>query len=212
LLVDMEGLQLIMHMGMTGQLAVKADRPASFRHLCVRFLLDDGASMWFNDQRRFGWLVVTRHGQHESIPTLHRMGPEPLGPEFDVVTFTRQVARTRGIKAALLSQRIVAGVGNIYADEALFLAGLHPEQMDVGAFEARQLHDAIREVLSHGIINRGTTFKDYRDGMGRYGQNQDFLRVFDRTGKPCVRCSQTILKIRVAQRGTHFCPGCQSRR
>ncbi|MEB3188035.1 MAG: bifunctional DNA-formamidopyrimidine glycosylase/DNA-(apurinic or apyrimidinic site) lyase [bacterium] len=210
LLADLGARELVIHLGMTGQLAVQAAPPSTFRHPCVSWPLDDGSVLWFNDQRRFGWLVVVDRGDHTSIPTLHRMGPEPLGADFDLESFATAVARVRGIKAALLSQRLVAGVGNIYADEALHLARLHPGRGALDRHEAERLHAAIRQVLGHGILHRGTTFKDYRDGMGRYGGNQAFLRVFDRTGEPCPVCQTPIVKIRVAQRGSHLCPTCQS--
>jgi formamidopyrimidine-DNA glycosylase len=201
--------ELVIHLGMTGQLAVAAVPSAMLRHLHVHFLLDDGASLYFNDPRRFGWLHVVPAGDYRTIPTLAAMGPEPLSPQFDLAVFARQLARARTLKPLLLSQKVVAGLGNIYVDEALYLAGLHPQRGALSKAEAERLHAAIREVLRQGIAHRGTTFKDYRDGLGRYGTHQDFLRVFAREGETCLACGTPIVKTRVSGRGTYYCPVCQ---
>lgn len=201
--------ELLIHLGMTGQVGVQQEVPRDLRHVHVRFWLGNGNVFYFNDQRRFGRLIVVRPGDYAALPTLAAMGPEPLSDDFDLHDFTSKVARVKTIKALLLSQQAVAGIGNIYADEALFLARIHPQQGQLTAIEAKRLHEAIRQVLSHGVENRGTTFKDYRDGNGKYGNNQDFLNVFDRTGAPCPRCKTPIQKLRVAGRGAHLCPNCQ---
>ncbi|HEY9897567.1 MAG TPA: bifunctional DNA-formamidopyrimidine glycosylase/DNA-(apurinic or apyrimidinic site) lyase [Pantanalinema sp.] len=200
---------LVIHLGMTGQLAVAAAPSAGMRHLRVSFFLDDGTGLFFNDPRRFGRLQVVPPGAYGTIPTLAAMGPEPLSPEFGLEAFARRTARARTLKPLLLNQKVVAGLGNIYVDEALHLAGLHPERGALSFAEAERLHAAIREVLRHGIEHRGTTFRDYRDGMGRYGTNQDFLRVFAREKAACPVCSTPILKTRVGGRGTYYCPECQ---
>lgn len=211
MIADLEDKELVIHLGMTGQLAVGASAPGAMRHLHVVFRLDDGTACFFNDPRRFGWLQVVDPGDYRGIPTLATMGPEPLGPEFELAPFARRLAAARTLKPLLLNQKVVAGLGNIYVDEALHLAGLHPERGSLSRAEARRLHAAIQEVLRHGIEHRGTTFKDYRDGMGRYGSNQAFLRVFDREGEPCPVCGTPIVKTWVGGRGTHFCPVCQRR-
>lgn len=211
MIAELGDKELVVHLGMTGQIAVAAQPPDAMRHLHVRFQLDDGTGCFFNDPRRFGWLQVVDPGVYEGIPTLATMGPEPLGEEFAFEAFAERMAGARTLKPLLLNQKVVAGLGNIYADEALHLAGLHPERGRLTRSEARRLHAAIREVLRRGIANRGTTFKDYRDGMGRYGTNQDFLGVFDREGEPCPVCATLIVKTWVGGRGTHLCPACQRR-
>lgn len=201
--------ELLLHLGMTGQVGVQATVPSELRHVHVRFLLGNGQTFYLNDQRRFGRAIVVHPGDYAALPTLAAMGPEPLSEAFDLEEFTSRVARVKTIKALLLSQQAVAGVGNIYADEALFVAKIHPQQGQLTATEAEHLHAAIRQVLAHGVEHRGTTFKDYRDGMGNYGSHQAFLNVFDRTDLPCPTCQTLIQKLRVAGRGTHLCPACQ---
>lgn len=209
MLLDLGERELVVHLGMTGQVGVLSAIPPALRHVHVRFLLDNGEVFFLNDPRRFGYLVVVARGDYAAIPTLAAMGPEPLAAGFAFEPFARAMARARKVKPLLLSQRVVAGLGNIYVDEALHRARLHPERGALTRPEARRLYDAIREVLATGIANRGTTFKDYRDGMGRYGTNQGFLWAFDQEGKPCRQCGGLIEKTRVGNRGTYLCPHCQ---
>lgn len=208
LMLDLGAIEMIVHLGMTGQVGV--GDPALFRHLRVSCLLDSGEVFFLNDPRRFGKVLVVDKGDYSSLPTLSAMGPEPLGPDYRFEPFYQICRQVRTIKSHLLDQRLVAGVGNIYADEALHLARIHPSQGYLTKPEAQRLFEAVPKVLWSGVVNRGTTFKDYRDGMGRYGGNQDFLRVYDREGEPCQECGTLIVKTRVAQRGTYYCPRCQS--
>ncbi|MBU6430202.1 MAG: DNA-formamidopyrimidine glycosylase, partial [Cyanobacteria bacterium REEB65] len=172
--------------------------------------LDGPQDLYFDDMRRFGQLAVVSAGQYAAIPTLAEMGPEPLTDAFDVRSFVR-CAATLGapIKAALLGQKVVAGLGNIYADEALYQAGIHPATRGLSRSQAKRLHSAIRNVLSEAIANRGTSFSLYRDGHFNAGNHYQALQIYDRAGQACGRCGQTIRKFRLAGRGTHFCPGCQ---
>lgn len=209
MIAELGDRELVIHLGMTGQLGVLPEVPAGLRHVHVRFELDSREVCFFNDQRRFGYLMVVEAGDYRDLPTLRAMGPEPLEPEFEFEPFARAMARARTLKPLLLSQRVVAGLGNIYVDEALHRARLHPERGALSRPEARRLHAAIQEVLKVGVENRGTTFKDYRDGMGRYGSNQAFLWAFDQAGKPCRMCGAPIEKTRVGNRGTYLCPHCQ---
>jgi formamidopyrimidine-DNA glycosylase len=199
-------LELVMHLGMTGAFRFDVHGP----HERARVWLDDGKELVFRDPRRFGRIAVVQSGEYLSIPTLHLLGPEPLSDDFDPVRFASLLARTRApIKALILSQRAVAGVGNIYADEALWLARIHPMSRRVGRQRAAVLHAAIREVLTAAIEREGTTFRDYEMVNGESGRNAAFLVAYGQGGRPCPRCSTPLVKIVLGGRGTTYCPRCQ---
>jgi formamidopyrimidine-DNA glycosylase len=201
-----EGLELVMHLGMTGSFRFDLDDP----YVRARVLLDDGRTLCFRDVRRFGRMAVVEAGRYEAIPTLAMLGPEPLSEEFDPARFAAALARTTApVKAYLLSQRAVAGVGNIYADEALWLARIHPSSRRVGRSRAVVLHAAIREVLAAAIEREGTTFRDYRMVDGAPGRNETFLAAYGRAGRPCPRCGSRLRRIVLGGRGTTYCPSCQ---
>jgi formamidopyrimidine-DNA glycosylase len=203
-----EDLELIMHLGMTGSFRFDLDDP----HVRARLDLDDGRVLSFRDVRRFGRMAVVEAGDYETIPTLKLLGPEPLSDEFDPSTFAASLRRTSSpIKPYLLSQRPVAGVGNIYADEALWLAKINPGSRAVGSKRARALHAAIREVLAAAIEREGTTFSDYAMVNGESGRNADFLIAYGRGDTPCPRCRTPLRKITLGGRGTTYCPKCQRR-
>ncbi|HBN08969.1 MAG TPA: DNA-formamidopyrimidine glycosylase [Cyanobacteria bacterium UBA8530] len=210
LLFDLDELELVMHLGMTGRIGISEEKPL-LRHIRALFKLDDGKNLFFNDPRRFGKIFLVEKGDYRSMPTLNEMGPEPFSDDFLLFPFSRAVAKASCIKPLLLSQKVVAGLGNIYADEALFLARIHPEQGKLGEEESKRLFFAIKEVLAKGIENRGTTLRDYRDGKGEFGDNQNFLSVFGKEDQACPACGSIILKCRVGGRGTHFCPSCQKK-
>jgi formamidopyrimidine-DNA glycosylase len=200
-------LELIMHLGMTGQLGFDRPRDPFVR---ARLLLDDARTLSFRDVRRFGRMAVVDAGNYEAIPTLAQLGPEPLSHEFDVKAFAAALARTRApVKPFLMSQRAVAGVGNIYADEALWLARIHPASRRVGPERATRLHRAVREVLAAAVEREGTTFRDYMKIDGEPGRNAGFLIAYGRAGMPCPRCATPLKKIVLWGRGTTFCPRCQ---
>jgi formamidopyrimidine-DNA glycosylase len=200
------GLELIMHLGMTGGFRFDFDDP----HVRARLWLDDGRTLAFRDMRRFGRLAVVDAGDYSAIPTLAMLGPEPLSDDFDVAGFAADLARTRApVKPYLLSQRPVAGVGNIYADEALWLARIHPLSRRVGPARARALHAAIRRVLLDAIAREGTTFRDYAGVSGDAGGNFGFLVAYGRSGSPCPRCGTVLRRIVLGGRGTTYCPRCQ---
>jgi formamidopyrimidine-DNA glycosylase len=200
------GLELILHLGMTGSFSL-TDKDAYARALIS---LDDGRELAFRDPRRFGRLAVVPAGDYAGLPTLRMLGPEPLSDDFDPERFASDLARTTApIKPYLLSQRPVAGVGNIYADEALWAARIHPLSRRVGRARARDLHAAIREVLAAAIDREGTTFRDYRMVNGASGRNAGFLTAYGRAGSPCPRCSTPLKKIVLGGRGTTYCPRCQ---
>ena len=212
------GVSLLVHLRMTGQLLldpVDSDEASVEETSATRVVLDldDGSRLVFNDHRKFGRMVVLPTAEVVADPLLARMGPEPLGPAFDVEALTVALRRHPGlrIKAALLDQGVVAGVGNIYADEALWQAGLHPARR-CGALQRTgvvALHAGIVTVLSEGVARGGSTMRDYVDARGDRGGYLDVAAVYGRTGQPCRRCGTAVVKTTVGGRGTHFCPSCQ---
>jgi formamidopyrimidine-DNA glycosylase len=210
-------LELVLHLGMTGSFRFAPADPArtpavdATEHVRARFTLDDGRELRFRDPRRFGRVSVVPAGRYaERVPTLATLGPEPLSDDFDPDGFADALARTSAtVKAALLGQRLVAGVGNIYADEALWRARIHPASRRVGRHRAHALHAAIREVLTASIEREGTTFRDYQMVNGESGRNADFLDAYGQGDLPCKRCGTPMRRSVVAQRGTTHCPSCQ---
>src|SRR6476659_9249254 len=206
------GLVLLIHLRMTGKLTYsKNGASAAAPHLRAVVRLDDGSDVTYRDVRRFGtWLVL---GPDELEPYLAaRLGVEPLGPGFSGRDLSERLGRRRGpVKGVLLDQRTLAGVGNIYADEALWRARIDPRrpanelhQAEIGA-----LHRGIRRALEAGIARQGATLRDYRAPDGAAGGMQHEFKVYGRAGEPCPRCGAPIEKTRVGGRGTWFCPGCQ---
>jgi formamidopyrimidine-DNA glycosylase len=206
------GRTLVVHLRMTGWFhhrpaAATDPEPA---HLRAVFALDDGASLLYVDQRRFGTMRLIEPGGLEAHLRL-RAGPEPLSEDWSPRRLRTDLAGRRApVKALLLHQGIVAGVGNIYADEALWHARIHPLRPggSLSAAEVRRLHAAVVQALERGIDSRGASLRDYRDVNGDRGSMQERFAAYARTGEPCPRCGTPILKIRVAQRGTHLCPRC----
>ena len=176
----------------------------------VSFEFTDGRCLLFTDPRKFGKIGLwPRVCEQEA---LNGLGPEPLGPEFTLAYFSRTLASKKtAIKQALLDQTLVAGIGNIYADEALFFAHIHPLRRanSLSAQEVQLLHEGIISVLTSGIEHGGTSFNDYRDLWGEAGDNYNHVRVYHQEGKPCSRCGSLIERMTIAQRSAHFCPGCQ---
>ncbi len=202
---------LVIHLGMTGQLRVVPVDEAAARHTHAVFGLGRGGQVRFRDVRRFGSLTLfpSRAEAEESFRTAG-LGPEPFALEGRYWR-ERLAGTARCLKAVLLDQRVVAGVGNIYADEALFEARLHPTRAgrSLGTAEAARLRRAVETVLLRAISRRGSTIRDYVDGRGRRGGYQREFRVYGRVRQPCPRCGTPIERIRLAGRSTHFCPRCQ---
>jgi formamidopyrimidine-DNA glycosylase len=202
------GRALLIHLRMTGGFLI---RPQDGPHVRARIGLDDGSAIAYRDVRRFGtWLVL----EPEQVETYldARVGPEPLADAYRVPDLAAKLGSRRApIKAALLDQRTVAGVGNIYADEALWRARLHPLRpaSQLQPDEVKALHRALREALRRGLARQGSTLRDYRLPNGEPGAMQNEFKVYGRTGEPCERCGTPIDKIRVAGRGTWYCPSCQ---
>jgi len=204
------GDDLIIHLGMTGIVGAEP----SPKHVRVRLELDPGPhpALYFQDTRRFGRFLVVPSGLYEGLPTLFKMGPEPLDEGFSVPGFYRALqASAVPVKPYLLSQRPVSGVGNIYADEALWRARVHPltPSKAVSKAKAYALAGAIREVLAASLEYRGTTLQDYRTVNGEVGGYLARLQDYGQPDAPCPRCGRPLGKTVVAGRGTHFCAYCQ---
>jgi formamidopyrimidine-DNA glycosylase len=218
LLIFLSGEQaLLVHRRMTGNLlllpaAAEGDAWAETAdpHTRALFLLDDESRLVFTDPRKFGRIALYPLG--ELPAALDGLGLEPLSEDFTPEALAALLAgRARQMKPLLLDQTCIAGIGNIYADEALFLAGIHPLRRaeTLTPDEIARLHDAIRAVLEAGIEHGGTTFSRYQDIWGEAGRNRAHLAVYQRAGQPCLRCGTLLARLVVAQRGTHFCPTCQ---
>ena len=209
------GRHLLVHLRMTGSLQhpVSGGLDADpHRRAVVR--LDDGSDVAYRDVRRFGTWTLLEPGELDEYFAARRLGSEPLERSFTSRALARVFAGRRApLKAALLDQRAAAGLGNIYVDEALWRARLHPLRPagELGQQELKVLRKAIREALEMGIARQGASLRDYRDPAGRRGTMQDDFRVYGRTGEPCPRCGTPIEKTRVGGRGTWYCPHCQQR-
>lgn len=203
--------ELIVHLGMTGRLGID-DLAEQRPHLRARWWLDDEKMLSFDDTRRFGRIAVVAAGDHQSLPTLAAMGPEPFDEDFTPERLRQMVNRSAtALKTQLLSQRVVAGVGNIYADEALWRAGVHPASRRVTVLAAGRLRDSVRAVLDEGIEHGGTTLRDYRDATGGEGDHQNHLDCYGRGGLPCRRCGEPLRRSVIDGRSTVHCTVCQTR-
>lgn len=218
---------LLVHLKMTGQLVYRADGGQRFgaghpNDSLVGKLPDnstrvtvelDGAKLFFNDQRRFGWMRLMPTPEVPNIDFFKKIGPEPLSADFTAQDFKERLQRRSNttIKAAILDQSVVAGIGNIYADEGLWGARIHPATRvkDVSAVKLNRLYTALRDVLQLSIDKGGSSDRNYVDASGQKGSYLTFANVFRREGQPCPRCGHEIVKSRVAGRGTHTCPNCQ---
>ena len=212
ILLDVDGRWLVVHLGMTGQFVVAPAGEPRRDHTHLVFTIDDGADeLRFRDVRRFGSATLfASRAAAEAFFLRQRLGPEPFQVRLDY--WRAALAKTeRTLKAILLDQRVVAGVGNIYADEACFEARLHPRMRGcrLDAKQAQTLRRAVATVLRRAIARRGSSIRDYIGGSGLMGEYQDQFRVYGRTGESCRRCRTPIERIVLAGRSTHFCPQCQ---
>ncbi len=212
-----DGRELVVHLGMTGQLRFRSGEPDDsdpYLRAWWRLTHADGAPevLEFADVRRFGRLRVVPAGDYSSIPTLAAAGPEPWDPELTPHRFWELLGKSkRALKTHLLSQRPIAGVGNIYADEALWLSEINPKSTRLGKERAARLLDALRSVLQQGIDLGGTTLRDYRNAEGASGGNQHELLAYGRGGQPCLRCDEPLRSAQIDARTTTWCPRCQAR-
>lgn len=218
---------LVIHLKMTGQLVYVGDRerfgaghpndsliselPNKSTH--VSFEFTDKSKLYFNDQRKFGWIRLLPTIEIPNIDFFKKVGPEPLAADFTANEFRERLSRRKNssIKAALLDQTVIAGVGNIYADESVWAAKIHPAiaVKNVSPAKLNNLFMELQAVLNLSIEKGGSTDKNYVDAEGKRGSYLSFAKVFRREGQPCPRCGAMIEKTRVAGRGTHFCPKCQ---
>jgi formamidopyrimidine-DNA glycosylase len=218
LVVDFDnGLSLMAHLRMTGQLIVVSpeqtvllELPDKTTRVIITF--ESGVTLYFNDQRKFGRIVVVPTSEVGNDAFINALGPDPTRPGFTVRTLTESLAgKQLSIKAALLDQHVIAGIGNIYADEVLWSAHIHPltPSADLTPDQLATLATQIRTVLRKAISKGGSTSRNYLNADGIRGTYLDKAYVYGRTGQPCKRCKSPIAKIKVAGRGTHYCPQCQ---
>jgi formamidopyrimidine-DNA glycosylase len=205
-------LLLVVHLGMSGQLRLVDPVTPLEKHTHAVFTMDDGRQLRYRDPRRFGRLLLGTEQALLAARKMPRLGPEPIDPEFAAEELYRRLRRRRApLKAVLLDQTAIAGVGNIYADESLYRARLRPTRMasTVSRRSARRLHESLRQSLVLAIANRGSSVDTYRDAWGEAGTQQEQLLVYGRAGEPCFTCGRPLSSVRIAGRTTVFCRRCQ---
>ena len=204
--------KVVFHLRMTGRLVYEPTGDTSDHHARVIFHLQDGASLVYGDTRTLGTIHGLKPQELGMLKGLAEMGPEPLSAEF-TTEYLYKTANQRkvAIKSFLLNQKYIGGIGNIYADEALFLARIHPLRPanSLTQAECSSLWESVNKIIAAGIADGGTTFRDYQNGEGGNGSHQDHLYVYGRKGEQCRNCGAVIERITVGGRGTHFCPNCQ---
>ena len=204
-----EGMVLLVHLGMSGRLSLVGAGSERLKHTHAAWRLSDGRELRYSDPRRFGRLGIGTDAELEATGVLPKLGPEAISEDFSL--HERLKGRKTALKSALLDQRVLAGVGNIYADEALWQARLRPDR-EAGKLshpQARRLQAAIKEVLEEGITNRGSTIEGYRDAWGRKGRQQEKLAAYGRQGQPCWRCAKPLQGKRIGGRSSTWCAHCQ---
>jgi formamidopyrimidine-DNA glycosylase len=213
ILIHLSGdLVLVVHLGMTGQLRLVEPAKLLEKHTHAVFVLDDGRFLRYRDPRRFGRLLLGTEEELLTSKKLPKLGPEPIDPEFAADELYRRLRKRRtALKAVLLDQGAIAGVGNIYADESLHRARLRPDRIagTVSRRPAQRLHESLRESLRTAIANRGSSVDTYRDAWGEIGGQQEKLLVYGRAGEPCFTCGRALSVKRIAGRTTVFCRRCQ---
>jgi formamidopyrimidine-DNA glycosylase len=213
ILIHLAGdLLLVVHLGMTGQLRLVDEVTPLANHTHAVLFLDDGRQLRYRDPRRFGRLLLGTEADLLDARKMPRLGPEPIDPEFAADELYRRLRKRKApLKAVLLDQQAIAGVGNIYADESLHRARLRPDRIagTVSRRSAQRLHEAMRESLRAAIANRGSSVDTYRDAWGELGGQQEKLLVYGRAGEPCFTCGRPLRVTRIAGRTTVFCTRCQ---
>ena len=207
--------ELISHLRMEGRYEYFPKETAPTKHTHVIFQFTDGSELHYQDVRKFGRFALVEKGTWSSYPGIAKLGPEPTASQFSLDSFQQKLAKsTKAIKPLLLEQKLVTGLGNIYVDEVLWQARIHPETgaNTLTEKEIKLLHQAIIRVLQEAVEAGGTTIRTYHNALGEAGTFQISLHAYGQQGKPCMRCGTPIEKIKVAQRGTHFCPNCQKKK
>ncbi|MDD3653693.1 MAG: DNA-formamidopyrimidine glycosylase [Desulfotomaculaceae bacterium] len=207
-----EDLVLLVHLRMTGSLVYTRPEEPQSRYTHLVFSLSDGGELRFADMRQFGRLWLAPEDSLDRLAGYKDLGVEPLGAGFTTGFLKKELKRRHiRIKPLLLDQTFIAGLGNIYTDEALHRAKINPERLasSLNYREITRLHHAVREVLQEGIAHRGTTVRDFIDGDGRAGRYQELLRVYRREGEPCGRCGRPIVRKKICGRSSYYCPACQ---
>ena len=205
---------LISHLRMEGKYFYYPDQAPERKHAHVFFQFEDGGTLVYEDVRKFGTMELLAPQLLEAYFVSKKLGPEPREEDFDLQTFQAALSKSKKpIKSHLLDQTLVAGLGNIYVDEVLWRAQVHPARpsQSLTAKEVTALHDQTIAVLGQAVEKGGSTIRTYTNAFGEDGTMQDFHQVYGKTGQPCARCSATIEKIQLGGRGTHFCPQCQRR-
>ncbi len=205
-------LALAVHLRMTGRLYLRSEAGEKENFIRIIFFLDSGEELVYEDVRTFGTLHLVGQEAVQDLSYFKKLGPEPLSSEFTLQYLSEAMRKNKSrIKGFLLDQRKIAGLGNIYVDEALFASGIHPCRRtgDISEAEQKRLFIAVNEIIAAAIENRGTSFRDYVDGEGKKGNNQNHLKVYGRAAEPCFVCGNAIERSVVAGRGTHFCAHCQ---
>ena len=227
IIIDLDdSWSLVAHLKMTGQMVYRGEENWGAGHPNDDFLAElpvratrvqiefsDGSKLFFNDQRKFGWMKLLPTAEIKNMPFFVKVGPEPHEDSFTLENFIDRFKRKKrsAIKAALLDQSVIAGVGNIYADESLWRAQIHPETRveSLDSSEFKRLYEAVRYVMNLSIEKGGSTARNYVNADGGKGNYLDYANVFRKEGSLCARCGSEIIKTRVAGRGTHICPVCQ---
>lgn len=213
LLIGAGPYTLVSHLRMEGKYGLYSHEDPIEKHTHVIFKFTDGSELRYKDVRQFGTMDILPRSDYQSLPGLHTLGPEPLEESFTADVLLQQLRKRKSgkIKVLLLDQTLVAGLGNIYVDEALYLAGIHPEATGPELTEEQiaRLHKSIVDVLATSVRLGGSSVKSYVNGFGQEGGMQHELRVYGMENTPCPNCGTLIEKTRVGGRGTHFCPTCQ---
>lgn len=212
LLIYLTDHVLISHLRMEGKYNFFADQVPANKHFHAFFTFIDGSTLVYQDVRKFGTMELLGKADVDAYFISRKIGPEPTEEDFDLEEFAKKLAKSKKpIKSHLLDQSLVAGLGNIYVDEVLFKAKVHPAQTSnqLSTDQVADLRQATIEVLQLGIEKGGSTIRTYKNALGMDGTMQDYLQVYGKTGQACPRCQTEIVKIQLGGRGTHFCPPCQ---